>query len=88
MGNTSSTEALPQEEAPTPNPGGDSSGPGTDFSNLLGKLRDIPRAAAITEGKTRTRGAGRPPGTLATEMADYDYIQVLTCAERRDLFSL
>lgn len=76
MGNTSSTEALPQEEAPAPNPGGDSSSPGGEFNTLLGKLRDIPRAAAITEGKTRTRGAGRPPNTVAADQADYGYIQV------------
>eukprot|EP00208_Stichococcus_sp_RCC1054_P000748 CAMPEP_0206148736 /NCGR_PEP_ID=MMETSP1473-20131121/37408_1 /ASSEMBLY_ACC=CAM_ASM_001109 /TAXON_ID=1461547 /ORGANISM="Stichococcus sp, Strain RCC1054" /LENGTH=739 /DNA_ID=CAMNT_0053546159 /DNA_START=267 /DNA_END=2486 /DNA_ORIENTATION=- len=84
MGNTSSTEALPQEEAPAPNPGGDSSSPGGEFNTLLGKLRDIPRAAAITEGKTRTRGAGRPPNTVAADQADYGYIQ--DCLRKMLLF--
>ncbi len=74
MGNTSSTEALPQEEAPS-NPAGESQ-PGTDFNTLLSKLRDIPRAAAITEGKTRTRGGGRPPNTFAVDAPDCDFIQV------------
>ena len=46
-----------------------------DVTNIIGKLRDIPRAAAITEGQKRRPGT-RPPNTTRTEPQDYDFIQV------------
>lgn len=47
-----------------------------DVGNIIGKIRDIPRAAAITEGQKRTRPGTRPPNTTKTEPQDYDFIQV------------
>ena len=46
-----------------------------DVGQIIGKIRDIPRAAAITEGQKRKPGA-RPPGSARVDQQDYDVIQV------------
>lgn len=46
-----------------------------DVGQIIGKIRDIPRAAAITEGQKRKPGT-RPPGSARVEPQDYDFIQV------------
>lgn len=47
-----------------------------DVGQIIGKIRDIPRAAAITEGQKRKPGT-RPPNSAKVEPQDYDFIQVL-----------
>lgn len=46
-----------------------------DVGQIIGKIRDIPRAAAITEGQKRKPGA-QPPGSARVDQQDFDFIQV------------
>lgn len=77
MGNASSQEGdLPQEQGTRGNTSSDGQVGGAETNTLLGRLRDIPRAAAITEGKARGKRGTRPHNSQPTQSADFGFIQV------------
>lgn len=81
MGNSPSHEELPQEGTR-----GNTSADGhigAETNTLLGRLRDIPRAAAITEGKAHGRRSTRPHNSQPTQPADFGFIQVRSDASLR-----
>jgi cGMP-dependent protein kinase 2 len=82
MGNTQSTDAADKPEAAEEAQAQAQAG-AMDVGQIIGKIRDIPRAAAITEGQKRKPGA-RPPGSARVDQQDYDVIQ--ECLRKMLLF--